>query len=79
MNIDELRAKIVSSKALGHEFVQLTAPHARHRRPRSNEGRAWKGGPQCRYIGQLDDGRWLIDVKLADIETWLAKVDASEQ
>lgn len=74
MTLEELRAKVDSAKASGLEHIILTSP--RNRSPRSDKGVAWSGGPRCTYVGQLDNGRWLVDVLVVDVERWLAKTDS---
>jgi hypothetical protein len=74
MTLAEIHASVTSAKAQGHEHMLLTI--ARKRPPRYwDDGRVWRGGPRCRFIGETEPGRWLVDVKIADLEPALDQVD----
>lgn len=75
MTLAELQSAVDSAKAKGHDWIQLTV--TRKREPRTNTGFAWKGGPRCRYLGEHAPGRWVVDVKIADLEPVLKRLDAA--
>lgn len=76
MTIGELRSTVEAAKAAEHEYVRLTV--RRSRQPRTNEGRLWRGGPPCKFIFEIDRGRWLVDVKTDALARALPPADPSE-
>ena len=78
MNLDEFRASIAAAKAKGHEHMMLTVERKRAPRYRDS-ARLWRGGPRCRFVGEVGRGRWLVDVKIADLEPALNRLDAGPE
>lgn len=72
--LESLRAKAAASRALGHEYVQLTKNWQRS--PRNwDRVRLITGKPSLmgRIVGATGrrPGEYLVDVKLVELEAWL--------
>lgn len=78
MTLAEFNAAVAAAKAKGHEYLQVTL--ARKQGPRYwDRARMWRGGPRCRFIAETEPGRWLVDVKIADLESALKRLDAGAE
>jgi hypothetical protein len=77
MTLDELRGEVARAKERGHEHIQLTV--RRKRQPATDSGRLWRGGPACRYVGEVEHGLWLVDVKTKAMERWLGATEETER
>jgi hypothetical protein len=68
---EELRRAAQAVIDAGLEWVQLVVQRKRATRY-WDRARLWAGGPLCRFIGELERGRWRAEVRAADLLAALA-------
>lgn len=73
MTLLELHAHAEVAVDKGHDYVQLKVTRKRNPKRVRSPGSLWRGGPKCKFIGEVEPGVWLADVPVKGLLAWLEK------